>query len=128
MRNSWLSVTPLEDVLLWVELNSNEGILSRLDAGNVPQPLPLVVPGQSSPELSQVVPRKLYIRSFLSTVPSNFVKFVGVRHREWKLMVIFSSLISRITSGGASTGGQTLTSIIPSHRSEEVAGLAARVE
>ena len=43
-------------------------------------------------------------------------------------MVIFSSLISRITSGGASTGGQTLTSIIPSHRSEEVAGLAARVE
>ena len=60
MRNSWLSVTPLEDVLLWVELNSDEGILSRLDAGDVPQPLPLVVPGQSSPELSQVEPRKLF--------------------------------------------------------------------
>ena len=56
MRNSWFFVAPLVNILLRVELDSDKWILPGLNAGDILQPLPVVVPGQSLPKPSHSKP------------------------------------------------------------------------
>ena len=103
MRNSGFSVAPLVDILLGMELDSNKGIFPGFNTGDILQALPVVVPRQSFPKPSHPKPATIDSTSLSEMTPRYLVKLVGVRQCSWKLMVIFSSLISRITSGGAWT-------------------------
>ena len=101
MRNSGFSVAPLVNILLGMELDSNKGIFPSFNAGDILQALPVVVPRQSFPKPSHPKPATIDSTSLSEMTPRYLVKLVGVRQCSWKLIVIFSSLISRITSGGA---------------------------
>ena len=103
MWNPRLVVTPLVNILLWVKLDSNKWIFPPFNTRHVLQTLSVVVPGQSSPKLSHLKPR-ISLHHVFWVWLCDLEKLLGVRQCSWKLMVIFSSFISLITSGGACVG------------------------
>ena len=64
MGYSGFPAAPLVDVLLWVELDADEGVGDGLDAGEVFQAVAVPVPGQRGPE-------------FLHSKPTQYLVFIN---------------------------------------------------